>query len=87
MKNIRERNSLCMLEYEILQYSYPLNKFKPIKSAIVTLSLVSDTVTEQRIKDTLGITGLLPMREQIVSALCHLDVGSAHPTGEEACKG
>lgn len=57
------------------------------KSAIVTLSLVSDTVTEQRIKDTLGITGLLPMREQIVSALCHLDVGSAHPTGEEACKG
>lgn len=53
----------------------------------MTLSLVSDTVTEQRIKDTLGITGLLPMREQIVSALCHLDVGSAHPTGEEACKG
>lgn len=58
-----------------------------LKSAIVTLSRVSDTVTEQRIKDTLGITGLLPMREQIVSALCHLDVGSAHPTGEEACKG
>ena len=27
------------------------------KSAIVTLSLVSDTVIEQRIKDTLGITG------------------------------
>ena len=53
----------------------------------MTLSLVSGTVTEQRIKDTLGITGLLPMREQIVSALCHLDVGSAHPTGVEACKG
>lgn len=64
-----------------------LRRWGDLKSAIVTLSLVSDTVTEQRIKDTLGITGLLPMREQIVSALCHLDVGSAHPTGEEACKG
>lgn len=72
----------------MIDYNIHILLYKNVsKSAIVTLSLVSDAVTEQRIKDTLGITGLLPMREQIVSALCHLDVGSAHPTGEEACKG
>ena len=40
-----------------------------------------------RIKGTPGITGLLLPRVHIDEAVWHLDVGSAHPGGEEAPKG
>ena len=41
----------------------------------------------QRIKVTLGITGLSPPRVHIDGAVWHLDVGSSHPGGGEVSKG
>ena len=41
----------------------------------------------QRIKVTLGITGLSPPRVHIDGEVWHLDVGSSHPGGEFASKG
>ena len=39
---------------------------------------------DQRIKGTLGITGLWLLRVHIGGVVWHLDVGSSHP-GEEQC--
>ena len=41
----------------------------------------------QRIKATLGITGLSPPRVHIDDAVWHLDVGSSHPGAEAGPKG
>ena len=41
----------------------------------------------QRIKGTLGITGLSPPRVHIDGAVWHLDVGSSHPGAGEGPKG
>ena len=41
----------------------------------------------QRIKGTLGITGLSPPRVHIDGEVWHLDVGSSHPGAEEGPKG
>ncbi len=54
---------------------------------------VSDPAVEsgiavaQRIKGTLGITGLSPPRVHIDVAVWHLDVDSSHPGAEEGPKG
>ena len=41
----------------------------------------------QRIKATLGITGLSPPRVHIDGEVWHLDVGSSHPGAEVRSKG
>jgi hypothetical protein len=41
----------------------------------------------QRIKATLGITGLFPPRVHIDGGVWHLDVGSSHPRAEVGPKG
>ena len=41
----------------------------------------------QRIKGTLGITGLSPPRVHIDGEVWHLDVGSSHPGAEVGPKG
>ena len=41
----------------------------------------------QRIKGTLGITGLSPPRVHIDGEVWHLDVGPSHPGAEEGPKG
>ena len=41
----------------------------------------------QRIKGTLGITGLSPPRAHIDGEVWHLDVGSSHPGAVEGPKG
>ena len=41
----------------------------------------------QRIKATLGITGLSPPRVHIDGEVWHLDVGSSHPGAEVGSKG
>ena len=41
----------------------------------------------QRIKATLGITGLSPPRVHIDGEVWHLDVGSSHPGAEAGPKG
>ena len=41
----------------------------------------------QRIKATLGITGLFPLRDLIDGGLRCLDVGSAYPRAAEGAKG
>ena len=54
---------------------------------------LSDPVVEsgiaiaQRIKATLGITGLSPPRVHIDGEVWHLDVGSSHPGAEVRSKG
>ena len=54
---------------------------------------LSDPVVEsgiaiaQRIKGTLGITGLSPPRVHIDGEVWHLDVGSSHPGAEAGPKG
>ena len=42
---------------------------------------------DQRIKDTLGITGLWILKVPIKEFVWHLDVGSSHPGGAESAKG
>lgn len=48
---------------------------------------ISGFPSDQRIKDTLGITGQSQPRVRIAAVARHLDVDSSHPLGEEAKKG
>jgi hypothetical protein len=47
----------------------------------------SGIAVAQRIKATLGITGLSPPRVHIDGEVWHLDVGSSHPGAEVGSKG
>ena len=47
----------------------------------------SGIAVAQRIKATLGITGLSPPRVHIDGEVWHLDVGSSHPGAEFGSKG
>jgi hypothetical protein len=47
----------------------------------------SGIAVAQRIKATLGITGLSPPRVHIDGEVWHLDVGSSHPGAEVSSKG
>ena len=49
--------------------------------------VVSGNARAQRIKVTLGITGLSPPRVHIDGEVWHLDVGSSHPGAGEGPKG
>src|SRR5690554_1794221 len=49
--------------------------------------VLSGRAIAQRIKATLGITGLSPPRVHIDGEVWHLDVGSSHPGAEEGSKG
>lgn len=44
-------------------------------------------VREQRIKATLGITGLFRVRDPIDHEVCHLDIDSTYPPGVKDWKG
>ena len=48
---------------------------------------LSGKAIAQRIKATLGITGLSPPRVHIDGEVWHLDVGSSHPGAEAGSKG
>ena len=50
-------------------------------------AVVSGNAVAQRIKATLGITGLSPPRVHIDGEVWHLDVGSSHPGAEFGSKG
>ena len=50
-------------------------------------AVVSGNAVAQRIKATLGITGLSPPRVHIDGEVWHLDVGSSHPGAEAGSKG
>ena len=50
-------------------------------------AVVSGNAVAQRIKATLGITGLSPPRVHIDGEVWHLDVGSSHPGAEVGPKG
>ena len=49
--------------------------------------VISGNAIAQRIKATLGITGLSPPRVHIDGEVWHLDVGSSHPGAVEGPKG
>ena len=49
--------------------------------------VLSGNAIAQRIKATLGITGLSPPRVHIDGEVWHLDVGSSHPGAEVGPKG
>ena len=49
--------------------------------------VISGNAIAQRIKATLGITGLSPPRVHIDGEVWHLDVGSSHPGAEFGSKG
>ena len=49
--------------------------------------VISGNAIAQRIKATLGITGLSPPRVHIDGEVWHLDVGSSHPGAEVRSKG
>ena len=49
------------------------------KVGLSDLAILSGKVVTQRIKVTLGITGLSPPRVHIDGEVWHLDVGSSHP--------
>ena len=49
--------------------------------------VISGNAIAQRIKATLGITGLSPPRVHIDGEVWHLDVGSSHPGAEFGPKG
>ena len=49
--------------------------------------VISGNAIAQRIKATLGITGLSPPRVHIDGEVWHLDVGSSHPGAEVGPKG
>ena len=49
--------------------------------------VISGNAIAQRIKATLGITGLSPPRVHIDGEVWHLDVGSSHPVAEVGPKG
>ena len=50
-------------------------------------AVLSGKAVAQRIKATLGITGLSPPRGHIDGEVWHLDVGSSHPGAGEGPKG
>ena len=50
-------------------------------------AVASGSAVAQRIKATLGITGLSPPRVHIDGEVWHLDVGSSHPGAEFGPKG
>ena len=50
-------------------------------------AVVRGNAVAQRIKGTLGITGLSPPRVHIDEEVWHLDVGSSHPGAGEGPKG
>ena len=57
------------------------------KVGLSDLAILSGKVVTQRIKVTLGITGLSPPRVHIDGEVWHLDVGSSHPGAGEGPKG
>ena len=50
-------------------------------------AVLNGKAVAQRIKATLGITGLSPPRVHIDGEVWHLDVGSSHPGAEVGSKG
>ena len=50
-------------------------------------AVLNGKAVDQRIKATLGITGLSPPRVHIDGEVWHLDVGSSHPGAEAGPKG
>ena len=57
------------------------------KVGLSDLVVLHGKAITQRIKATLGITGLSLPRVHIDGVVWHLDVGSSHPGGEFASKG
>ena len=57
------------------------------KAGLSDPMVVSGNARAQRIKVTLGITGLSPPRVHIDGEVWHLDVGSSHPGAEVRSKG
>ena len=57
------------------------------KSGLSDPVVPSGRAIAQRIKATLGITGLYPPRVHIDGGVWHLDVGSSHPGAEVGPKG
>ena len=57
------------------------------KAGLSDPMVVSGNARAQRIKVTLGITGLSPPRVHIDGEVWHLDVGSSHPGAEVGPKG
>jgi len=49
--------------------------------------VASGSAIAHRIKNTLGVTGLYPLRVPIDEGVWHLDVGPSHPGREAATKG
>jgi hypothetical protein len=49
--------------------------------------VVNQNITDQRIKNTLGITGSFVLRVPIDARVWHLDVDSSQPRSAEASKG
>ena len=48
---------------------------------------LDEQLIDQRIKGTLGITGLWPLRVHINGFVWHLDVDSSHPEAVQGFKG
>ena len=57
------------------------------KVGLSDLAMLNGKVVTQRIKATLGITGLSPPRVHIDGEVWHLDVGSSHPGAGFGSKG
>ena len=57
------------------------------KAGVSDPAVVYGNAVAQRIKGTLGITGLSPPRVHIDEGVWHLDVGSSHPGAGEGPKG
>ena len=57
------------------------------KVGLSDLTVLSGKAVTQRIKVTLGITGLSPPRVHIDGEVWHLDVGSSYPGAEAGPKG
>jgi hypothetical protein len=57
------------------------------KDGLSDPAVLSGRAVAQRIKATLGITGLSPPRVHIDGEVWHLDVGSSHPRAEVGPKG
>ena len=57
------------------------------KVGLSDLTVLSGKAVTQRIKVTLGITGLSPPRVHIDGEVWHLDVGSSHPGAVVGPKG
>ena len=57
------------------------------KAGLSDPAVADGSAVAQRIKGTLGITGLFPPRVHIDGEVWHLDVGSSHPGAGEGPKG